>query len=204
MEALQPKQVIRIIVTGAIGSGKTTFVNALTEIGQVSSPVIIGDYQTPYQIDIGRKTISPTNTEIYLLAGYVSTLIFRPPAAEDEAEATELQGYMVLVDSRRNPSFMGYTVPVTKEIITTLHQRGKPYIIAATKADADEVYTSQEICTALDLKISQMPIYHCSAATDHTSCKRVLAALLSKFPPTERIEQTINYIQQAHIPADDL
>jgi signal recognition particle receptor subunit beta len=152
---------IKIVIAGGFGSGKTTFVGAVSEIEPMRTEELLtqasigvddldgieSKRHTTVALDFGRITISPTHV-LYL---------FGTPGQDrfwfmwDELARGAL-GAVVLVDTRRlDKSFAA---------IDYFERRGLPFIVAINMFDGLCEYTDEEVTAALRLKES-VPIVRC-------------------------------------------
>ncbi|MGX7828330.1 GTP-binding protein [Actinokineospora sp. 24-640] len=166
---------IKIVVAGGFGVGKTTLVNAVSEIPPLRTEEILteasvgvdemvaGKETTTVALDFGRITI---NTKVVLY-------LFGTPGQNrfwfmwDELARGAL-GAIVLVDTRRlDSSFPS---------IDFFERRGIPFIVAVNEFDGSWPHTLDEVRQALDID-SAVPVVPCDAR-DRESAKLVLVELV--------------------------
>ena len=168
---------VKIVVSGGLGVGKTTFIGAISEVGTVDSEAAITQVSvgvdsldgieskttTTVALDFGRITISP-DVVLYL---------FGTPGQDrfwfmwDEL-AQGAVGAVVLVDTRRLDS----SFPA----VDYFERRGIPFVAAVNRFFGQCAYTEEEIRAALELH-PEVPLVWCDAR-DRSSSKETLIALV--------------------------
>ncbi|MER5603689.1 ATP/GTP-binding protein [Streptomyces sp. NPDC002265] len=154
---------IKVLIAGGFGVGKTTFVNALSEIEPLSTEEILtavsaatdrldgveNKATTTVSLDFGRITLSPSHI-LYL---------FGTPGQErfwfmwDELSEGAL-GAVVLADTRRlEHSFAA---------VDFCERRDMPFVVAVNEFDGAHRYRAEEVRTALDLR-QEVPVVLCDA-----------------------------------------
>ncbi|QMU80432.1 ATP-binding protein [Streptacidiphilus sp. PB12-B1b] len=175
---------VKILVAGAFGVGKTTMIGSLSEIpplhteevmttvgalvddpGAHGGPGGLGDKTTTtVAMDFGRYTL-PTEDLVLYLFGAPGQERFR---ALWEDLAHQSLGAVVLVDSLRlEDSFW---------VMSAVEERRVPYVVAVNNFPRSPDYPVEQLRQALDLAPST-PLVACDAR-DPTSCLRVLIALV--------------------------
>jgi signal recognition particle receptor subunit beta len=167
----------KIVIAGGFGTGKTTFVGAVSEIPPLTTEEILTQASvgvddvsgveqkshTTVALDFGRITIAP-NIVLYL---------FGTPGQDrfwfmwDEL-AQGAVGAIVLVDTRRLDSSFA--------AIDYFERRKIPFVAAVNRFFGQCEYTEQEIREALEL-VPEVPLVWCDAR-DQSSSKLVLIALV--------------------------
>lgn len=163
----------KIVVTGPMGAGKTTFINAVSEIETVATEAGISD---------GTGTDEKTTTTVGIdfgkvsLSGGLELYLFGTPGQERfefmwDIVAKGMLGVIMLVDCERPESFER-----SREMLDYFRARGDvPAIIAANKvvdfgADADAV------AAALDLRAHEFVVP--TDARDREAVKQTVIELL--------------------------
>jgi small GTP-binding protein len=162
-----------MVVTGPFNSGKTAFIQSVSEIDVVSTERKITSESeriketTTVAMDFGRITVDD-DLVLYL---------FGTPGQKRfdfmwEILSEGMLGFIVLVDSARPETFRE-----AKSILETFRAYAPtPYVVAANKQDLSDAWTIEDLRIALriDKKIKILP----SIAPDKESVKLVLLELL--------------------------
>lgn len=167
-------QSLKIVVDGARGCGKTTFVNALSEIAP-DVPLAPGQVA----MDFGRVTVDD---------GLVLYLFGMPGGRRYdfmwEILHDGLLGFIVILDSRHPYSFRE-----SKSIFETMRAYAPvPYVLAANFQDIRDRWRVNDLRIALHIP-ADVPIIPC-VATERESVKRVILTLL---------EQIVDAIDEADV-----
>ena len=166
-------QTVKMVVTGPFNSGKTAFIESVSEIDVVSTErKITSDAErvketTTVAMDFGRITVDE-DLVLYL---------FGTPGQKRfdfmwEILSEGMLGFIVIVDSSRPETFRE-----AKSILETFRAYAPtPYVVAANKQDLGDAWTVEDLRIALriDKKIKILPC----VAHDKESVKLVLLELL--------------------------
>lgn len=166
-------QTVKMVITGPFNSGKTEFVQAISEIDIVSTERTISTdaerikNQTTVAMDFGRITVDD-DLVLYL---------FGTPGQRRfdfmwEILSQGMLGFVVLVDSSRPETFRE-----AKSILETFRAYAPtPYVVAANKQDLDDSWSVEDLRVALrlDPEVKMLPC----VARDRESVKTVLLELL--------------------------
>ncbi len=166
-------QTLKIVVTGPFSSGKTEFIQAVSEIDVVSTERKITRKserikdQTTVAMDFGRITI---DEELILY-------LFGTPGQRRfdfmwEILSEGMLGFVVMVDSTRPETFRE-----ARRILDTFRSYSPvPYLVAANKQDLDDAWPADDLRIVLrvDPDVKVVPC----VAKDKESVKSVLLELL--------------------------
>jgi hypothetical protein len=170
--------VYKIIVTGPFNSGKTEFVKAASDI-----PVILTEKnittedrgikaQTTVAMDFGRVTLDGETIHLFGTPGQTRFSFMW------EILASEMNGFIVLVDSTDKPSF-----PEASELIRQFSSFvNVPHLVVANKQDLPGAATTAEIRTGTRVEAAGAEILVCSAIERESvlSVLRRMLALIKK------------------------
>jgi small GTP-binding protein len=166
-------QTVKMVVTGPFNSGKTQFIQAVSEIEVVSTERRITSEaerikeSTTVAMDFGRITVD-ADLVLYL---------FGTPGQKRfefmwEILSEGMLGFVVMVDSTRPETFRE-----AKSILETFRAYAPtPYVVAANKQDQDEAWSVDDLRIALRLA-PEVKLITC-VATDRERVKNVLLELL--------------------------
>jgi uncharacterized protein len=166
-------QTVKMVVTGPFNSGKTQFIQSVSEIDVVSTERKISSEaervkdSTTVAMDFGRITVD-ADLVLYL---------FGTPGQKRfefmwEILSEGMLGFVVMVDSTRPETFRE-----AKSILETFRAYAPtPYVVAANKQDNDEAWSIEDLRIALRLA-PQVKLIPC-VATDREKVKNVLLELL--------------------------
>jgi hypothetical protein len=166
-------QAVKMVVTGPFNSGKTQFIQAISEIDVVATErKISSDAEkvkdsTTVAMDFGRITV---DEELVLY-------LFGTPGQKRfdfmwEILSEGMLGFVVMVDSTRPETFRE-----AKSILETFRAYAPtPYVVAANKQDHPEAWELEDLRIALRLD-SAIKLLPC-VATDREKVKGVLLELL--------------------------
>jgi len=167
-------QTLKIVVTGPFSSGKTEFIQSISEIDVVATERKISHEQeqkvksaTTVAMDFGRITI---DEELILY-------LFGTPGQRRfdfmwEILSEGMLGFVVMVDSTRPETFKE-----AQRILDTFRNYSPvPYIVAANKQDVADAWPPEDLHIVLKVD-SDIKVVPC-VATDKESVKEVLITLL--------------------------
>lgn len=181
---------VKVLISGGFGVGKTTLVSAVSEIVPLRTEELITELSngvddvsgiedkstTTVAMDFGRITINP---ELVLY-------LFGTPGQDrfwfmwDELARGAL-GAIVLVDTRRLDSCFA--------AIDYFEQRQLPFVVGVNCFDGGQLYTVDEIRTALDID-SFIPVILCDAR-ERDSTKELLVKLMEHVMATSRLADSV-------------
>jgi hypothetical protein len=167
-------QTVKIVVTGPFNSGKTEFIQTVSEIDVVSTERKITaeaekvKESTTVAMDFGRITV---DEELVLY-------LFGTPGQKRfdfmwEILSEGMLGFIVMVDSTRPETFRE-----ARRILETFRAYAPtPYIVAANKQDRDDAWDIEDmrITLRIDKNVQLLP----TIALDKESVKTVLINLLT-------------------------
>ncbi len=162
-----------MVVTGPFNSGKTAFIQSVSEIDVVSTERKISSEAeriketTTVAMDFGRITVDD-DLVLYL---------FGTPGQKRfdfmwEILSEGMLGFIVMVDSARPETYRE-----ARGILQTFRAYAPtPYVVAANKQDLEDAWAVDDLRIALNLdpKVKMLPC----TATDRESVKKVLLELL--------------------------
>lgn len=166
-------QTLKIVVTGPFASGKTTFIQSISEIDVVATERRISNEseriknQTTVAMDFGRITI---DDELILY-------LFGTPGQRRfdfmwEILSEGMLGFIVLVDSTRPETFRE-----ARRILETFRSYSPvPYIVAANKQDMPDAWPAEDLRIVLRVE-DDVKVIPC-ISTRRESVKQVLLELL--------------------------
>ncbi len=166
-------QTVKIVVTGPFSSGKTEFIQAISEIDVVSTERKITQVserikdQTTVAMDFGRITV---DEELILY-------LFGTPGQRRfdfmwEILSEGMLGFVVMVDSTRPETFRE-----ARRILDTFRSYSPvPYIVAANKQDLADAWSPEDLRIVLRVE-SGIKVIPCIANSKDT-VKQVLLELL--------------------------
>ena len=179
-------EILRIVVTGGVGAGKTSLIRTISEIEVVDTDKTATDEiaqlkeKTTVAFDFGRLSIAPNQSlHLYGTPGQ-SRFEFMWEILIAKAHA-----YILLVDAHRPEHLRS-----GRRILNFINQRVQiPYLIGLTHTDCPEAWEEEDVAIALGLvdQLSRPQIITVNA-TDRTS---VSAALI------ELIQEAAKYYQNA-------
>src|SRR5258706_14214287 len=166
-------QTVKMVITGPFNSGKTQFIQSVSEIDVVSTERKISSdaervkENTTVAMDFGRITVD-ADLVLYL---------FGTPGQKRfdfmwEILSEGMLGFVVMVDSTRPETFRE-----ARSILETFRAYAPtPYVVAANKQDKEEAWELEDVRNALRLDNS-VKFLPC-VANDKNTVKSVLLELL--------------------------
>ena len=167
-------QTVKMVVTGPFSSGKTEFIQSISEIDVVSTERDISSEQereqksnTTVAMDFGRITVDD-DLVLYL---------FGTPGQRRfdfmwEILAEGMLGFIVMVDSSKPETFRE-----AKSILETFRAYAPtPYVVAANKQDHPDAWDPEDLRIALRIE-EEVKLLPC-IATERDSVRNVLLELL--------------------------
>ncbi len=172
-------EILRIVVTGGVGAGKTSLISTISEIEVVDTDrkatddIALLKEKTTVAMDFGRLTIAPNQSlHLYGTPGQ-SRFDYMWDILIAKAHA-----YILLVAAHR-PHHFRYG----RKLLKFLNQRVQiPYIIGLTHTDCSDAWEAEDVAIALGLEDEEnRPPIITVNATDPTSVKEALIALIEEF-----------------------
>ena len=166
-------QTVKMVVTGPFNSGKTAFIQSVSEIDVVATErkITTEDERiketTTVAMDFGRITVD-NDLVLYL---------FGTPGQKRfdfmwEILSEGMLGFVVLVDSVRPETFRE-----ARRILDIFHTyAASPYVVAANKQDLADAWSPEDLRIALRVR-PDVKLLPC-VATDRESVKGILIELL--------------------------
>ncbi|MBF1991776.1 GTP-binding protein [Fischerella thermalis] len=172
-------EILRIVVTGGVGAGKTSFIRTISEIETVDTDrkatdeIALLKEKTTVALDFGRLTIAPNQSlHLYGTPGQVR-FDFMWDILIQKAHA-----YILLIDAHR-PEHLRYS----RKILQFMKHRVQiPCLIGLTHTDCPDAWQMEDIALALGLldENNRLPIISVNP-TEAASVKKSLIALLEEF-----------------------
>ena len=172
-------EILRIVVTGGVGAGKTSLIRTISEIEVVDTDRRATDEiaqlkeKTTVALDFGRIAIAPNQSlHLYGTPGQARFDFMW------EILIAKAHAYMLLVDAHR-PEHLRYG----RRILNFMNERVRiPYVIGLTHTDYPDAWEMEDVAIALGLidKLGRPPIVSVNA-TEQTSVREALMALIEEF-----------------------
>ncbi|MDF5726156.1 MAG: ATP/GTP-binding protein [Rhizonema sp. PD37] len=172
-------EVLRIVVTGGVGAGKTSFIRTLSEIEVVDTDRKATDEiaqfkeKTTVAMDFGRVNIAPNQSlHLYGTPGQ-SRFDFMWDILIKKAQA-----YILLVDAHRPEQLRS-----GRKILNFINQRVQlPHIIGLTHTDCPDAWEAEDVAIALGLTNEQIKAPLISVnATERASVLPAVITLIQEF-----------------------
>ena len=171
-------EVMRLVVTGPVGAGKSTFIRTVSEIEVVDTDRRATDEtaqmkrSTTVAFDFGRLQFNAKMAlHLYGTPGQ-SRFDFMWDILIRKAHA-----YIVLVSANHPAEFRQ-----AKLILNFMKQRSRaPMIIGLTHEDCEGAWSTENIAVALGFPVQQAPIFVSVNATNKRSVAQAVVALLREF-----------------------
>ncbi len=167
-------ELMRLVVTGPVGSGKSTFIQSVSEIDVVNTDERASDETkeqketTTVAMDFGKLRFSPEFAmHLYGTPGqqrfdFMWDLLIRKAHA-----------YILLVAANQPKQFR-----YARRILNFMNQRVTlPMLIGITHTDCDEAWETQDIAIALGFSAQKHPPLKIVNPLDHTSVAETLLTL---------------------------
>jgi len=172
-------EILRVVVTGCVGAGKTSFIRTISEIEVVDTDRRTTDQaaelkpQTTVAMDFGRLTFAPNQAlHLYGTPGQ-SRFDFMWDILISQADA-----YVFLVNAHRPQDFRA-----GRRMLNFMNQRAQiPMLIGVTHIDCPDAWEPEDIAIALGLQDERErpPIIPVNA-NDRASVLKTLIALIDEF-----------------------
>ncbi len=172
-------EILRIVVTGSVGAGKSTLIRTISEIDVVDTDKRATDEMaelkanTTVALDFGRLTIG-ANQSLHLYG--------TPGQARFdfmwEILLQKAHTFILLVDAHR-PEHFRYS----RKILHFFNQRARiPYLIGLTHTDCSGAWEAEDVALSLGLcdEVDNLPIINVNA-TEPDSVREALLTLVEQF-----------------------
>ena len=147
-------EILRVIVTGSVGAGKTSFIRTISDVDVVNTDKISTDEiatwkeATTIALDFGRLSFAP-NQALHLY-GTPGQLRFD---FMWDILIQKAQAYILLVNAHRPQDFH-----YSRQILNFMNKRVQiPYLIGITHSDYPETWELEDIALALGFTSENLP-----------------------------------------------
>lgn len=172
-------EILRLIVTGSVGAGKTSFIRSISDIDVVNTDKVSTDEiatwkeATTVALDFGRLNFSPDRTlHLYGTPGQLRFDFIWDILIQ------KAQAYIFLVDAHRPQDF-----PYSRRILNYMNQKIQiPYLVGITHSDCSDAWELEDIALALGLtaQSEQRPPMMFINATQKASIFPALSTLVDE------------------------
>ena len=179
-------EILRIVVTGGVGAGKTTFIRTISEIDVVDTDKRATDElaelkeKTTVALDFGKLTITPTQSlHLYGTPGQ-SRFDFMWDILIEKAHA-----YILLIAAHRPNQFRE-----ARKLLNFMNQNASiPELIGITHTDCDDAWEVEDIALALGFQdeISSPPLIAVNP-NERESVFQALIAIIEQLESTRERE----------------
>ncbi|PYE50956.1 GTP-binding protein [Deinococcus yavapaiensis] len=167
---------LKLVVSGPVGAGKTTFVQTLSQTHVISTEVEpsdnIGKASTTVAFDFGTMHLDDLELHLYGTPGQDRFDFMWDVLCEGAI------GLVMLVNGQRPRDF-----PAARNILEFITQRhALPFILAVTRQDQTAAWQPSDVALYF-----QLPLQHVVGinATDPTNAARALIQLLASLPASQ-------------------
>ncbi|AKG22563.1 GTP-binding protein [Calothrix sp. 336/3] len=171
-------EVLRIVIAGGVGAGKTSFIRAISEIEVVDTDQMATDEiaqikeKTTVALDFGRLTVGK-NQSLHLF-GTPGQMRFD---FMWDILIKKAHAYILLVDAHR-PEHIRYG----RKILQFMKHRVEiPYLIGITHTDCEGAWELEDVVMALDIRDIKQPPIIAVHAHETESVKQALILLVEYF-----------------------
>jgi uncharacterized protein len=172
-------EILRIVVTGSVGAGKSTLIRTISEIDVVNTDKRATDEtaelkaNTTVALDFGRLTIGTKQSlHLYGTPGQIRFDFMW------DILLVKAHAYILLVDAHRPEHFRH-----SRKILHFFNQRTRiPYLIGLTHTDCPGAWEAGDIALSLGFldDIDNLPIININA-TESASVREALLTLVEEF-----------------------